>query len=730
MKRIYSTILFLAVAFCMAPGVYAQYQHTYEGIGNLYFPHENHNDYGSNEDIGLSKNISSPVDGKYWIKLEAYAKGSGIQTVSSTPSDIILVLDVSNSMEETYEYTDKNGNRHSGTRLDALKESAYDFVTEIYENDQNSRASDTGFQGNRIAIVTYGGKTDTPVSIAKGWTDVNTDISKTDDSYEGSLLTTINGLNYKGGTRTDTALKYAYELLNGTSGTARSFANVTVLVFTDGCPSTTGSTTFTSSYANNAVYYAHQIKTGNFGLSTKVYSIGLITQSTQDYYYQVIHFLEYISSKYPYASIEENSTTNWTVNADKTISCGVTNVSSEDEDTDGNYYQLVTADTNLSDIFDEISHNAGSSTNTSLTEATSTVDIVSSSFELSGDHSASDIKIYTAPYLFDATTKQLYFGDEVLAPCSGGEGPNVGDKYIKKKWTDADGVEHPDTELDVDDAIAIDEDQLVNNIIEVTGFDYSNNWCGPITKNSETIGAQGHKLIILIPIEMSDDAVGGPNVSTNAAGSGIWVNKETDDKPFVSFTSPTVSLPVNLSIRKEVFVSENTETNEITSVPLPSGENVKFVIWRGVITEDRPDNADETWHPDYSQITNWERVTSIFFPNRNGDDVVKIKGLPSTSAAGDYVYRIVEEDWGWTYTFYCANGQGYVKDDEDNISIENISIKSKNAVYSDQFVVNPILFINKNENIDQRVIRHVESKVTNTFLESLGENKVKQENSR
>lgn len=729
MKRIYSTILILAVAFCMAPGVYAQYQHTYEGIGDLYFPHENHNDYGSNDDIGLSKNISSPVDGKYWIKLEAYAKGSGIQTVSSTPSDIILVLDVSSSMSTNYSYTDKDGVLHSGPRLQALKESAYDFVTEIYENDQKSRAADTGFQGNRIAIVTYGGG-EKPVSIDKGWTYVNADITKSGDSYEGSLLTTINALGYKNGTRTDTALQYAYELLDGTSGTARSFANVTVLVFTDGCPSTSGSTNFTNSYANKAVYYAHQIKTGNFGQSTKVYSIGLITESTEDYYYKVIHFLQYISSKYPNASIAEDSTTAWTVNDDKTISCGVTNVSSYDADTNGNYYQLVTANTNLSDIFDEISHNAGSSTNTSLTEATSTVDIVSSSFELSGSHSASDIKIYTAPYLLDATTKELYFGDEVLAPCSGGDGPNVGDRYIKKAWTDANGVEHPDTELDVDDAIAIDEDQLLNNIIEVTGFDYSNNWCGPITNNTGTIGAQGHKLIILIPIEMSEDAVGGPNVTTNAAGSGIWVNKETDTEPLVSFTSPTVSLPVNLSLRKEIFVSENAETKVITSEPLPSGENVKFIIMRGVITEERPDDADETWHPDYSQITSWEYVTSVFFPNRNGNDEVKIKGLPSTSDDGDYVYRIIEEDWGWTYTFYAANGQGYVKDDDDNISIDRVSIYNKKGVYSDQFVVNPILFINKNENIDQRAIRHAESKVTNTFLESLGDDKVKQENSR
>lgn len=707
MKKIYSIILGLAAVLCFAPTVSAQsYDKTYPGIGTLTFKGEE-NAYGDNENVGFTKHISSPVNGKYWIKLEAFAKGAGIQTVSSTPSDIILVLDVSTSMQTGYEYGD-------GTRLDALKQSASDFVKEIYDNDQTSRSADSGFQGNRIAIVSYGGADDeNPVSVDKAWTYVNTDITKTGDSYNGTLLSTINSLDYKRGTRTDTALQYAYELLNGTQGTARSYANVTVLVFTDGCPSTTGSTNFTNTYANDAVYYAYQIKNGGFGQSTKIYSVGLITESTADYYYKVISFLQYISSKYPNASIDKGSTVAWTVNSrTKAVTCGVANVDNDDEDTTGNYYQLVNADTNLSDIFEEISHNAGGSANTSLTESTSTVDIVSSSFELSGSHSVDDIKIYTAPYLYDAE-QGLYFGSEVLAPCSGGEGPNVGDKYIKKKWTDAEGVEHPDTELDVDDAIDIDEDQLADNIIEVTGFDYSNNWCGPITKNGATIGAQGHKLIILIPIEMSEDAVGGPNVATNAEGSGIWVNKETDTEPLVKFTSPTVSLPVNLWIEKKLFVSETD--NVITTKDMPHGENTKFVIKRGVTNEKPGADDDATWHPDYSKITNWEYVTSVFVPNKNGSNVVKIQGLPSTCAAGDYVYKVIEEDWGWTYTFYAATGKGYVKDDEDNVTIDNITIKNGMEVYSDQFVVNPITIVNKEEADSDQRVRHAESKVTNTF---------------
>lgn len=182
---------------------------------------------------------------------------------------------------------------------------------------------------------------------------------------------------------------------------------------------------------------------------------------------------------------------------------------------------------------------------------------------------------------------------------------------------------------DVDNLIDIDGTKLAQNIVEVTGFDYTNNWCGPIKEDGKVAGAQGHKLIVLIPISMSETAVGGPNVTTNAPGSGIF--KDGDAEPVITFKSPTVSLPVNLSIKKAIYVTANT------TKPLPDGENTKFVIRRGIIAETRPEDADETWHPDYSKITRWDYVTSVFYPNKDGDDEVLIKGLPSTSDEGDYV---------------------------------------------------------------------------------------------
>ena len=100
----------------------------------------------------------------------------------------------------------------------------------------------------------------------------------------------------------------------------------------------------------------------------------------------------------------------------------------------------------------------------------------------------------------------------------------------------------------------------------VTGFDYSSNWCGPIydVDGTTVLGYQGHKVIIMIPIKMNPEAAGGPGVSTNAEGSGIYINAD-DEEALLEFESPKVSLPVNLHIKKQ---------------GLKEGESAKFTIMR------------------------------------------------------------------------------------------------------------------------------------------------------
>ena len=245
--------------------------------------------------------------------------------------------------------------------------------------------------------------------------------------------------------------------------------------------------------------------------------------------------------------------------------------------------------------------------------------------------------------------------------------PNTYDIYNEK------GVKIDEKDVDNEIEVALSTDESGDPVIKVTGFDYSNNWCG-IKTSGTTQTVQGHKVMILIPIEMNPDAVGGPNVATNGPGSGIYVN-EDDTETLIDFDSPTISLPVNIHIVKN---------------GLRPGESAKFKITRTTLP--------------VSNESEWEYVTSVFVTNGEhtfiyeptGAPVTYVRGLPSTKLVEGkqvgLVYRVEEDPWSWSYNRSTL---------PQYTNTENID--------------NPFTFENtKKDNIDFK-IRHAESKATNTF---------------
>lgn len=672
MKKIYSIFLSIAAVFSFTLTTNAQYTQNFEGIGNLTFK-GSADDIGDNTEMGFSKHISSPVNGTYYIKLEAFAKGEATKT--SEPSDFVLVLDVSGSMRFDMDGTEHNryDPNSTKTRMYALKTAVKSFIDQINNNDKfdmggNQRSSRLT---NRISIITFS----SGVSRESGLIELGTSLSN--DRGAEQLKTIIDGLTPDGGTYAHLGMEDAYKVINfGDSYNGKTRKLRTVVLFTDGNPGLYGNWRYQDTWdsANSAISYANDIKkiaNASKGIVSNVFTVSVINDPEPD----ATTYLEKTSSNY----INATNMQNGSVNPDAKMDYALTATTSEA----------------LKAAFDAIAGIVGDAKNNELTSSSTTVDVISSSFTLPGTTpNPSQIKVYTAPYKYDKNReegKKLYFGDLTLAP-------NSKDTFDEYEFVD--GKKNFKGKKDVDNDIKVDPNKLQDNIIEITGFDYTNNWCGPIYEDKKLAGAQGHKVVILIPIQMAADAVGGPNVITNDVGSGIF--KSTGGDAVVSFTSPAVSLPVNLSIKKE---------------NLKPGENAKFLIKRGILPE-RPADADAAWHPDYSQITNWEYVTSVMVPNKAGSNEVKIKGLPSTSADGDYVYRIIEEDWSWTYTFDSATGKGYVKTGSGEsavIDIKDITITDKFGVYSDQFVTNPITFTNSEEADSDIRVRHAESKATNTF---------------
>ena len=196
--------------------------------------------------IHVNKSIS---DDGTTLTLEAYLTNKVIQTVSTKPLDIVLVLDQSGSMAYDFdgEYTNKDENR----RQYAMKQAVKTFIGKV-----NEQYSDQG--NHQMAIVTFAGNAKQLI----GWTAV-------DNNGKSALINAINGLPGnppEGATNVGAGMKKAQELMNSKTDANRQKI---VIVFTDGVPTTHSE--FDTDVANTAIQAAKAMK----DKGTFVYTVGI-----------------------------------------------------------------------------------------------------------------------------------------------------------------------------------------------------------------------------------------------------------------------------------------------------------------------------------------------------------------------------------------------------------------------------------------------------------------------
>lgn len=211
------------------------------------------------------------------------------------------------------------------------------------------------------------------------------------------------------------------------------------------------------------------------------------------------------------------------------------------------------------------------------------------------------------------------------------------------------------------DNVSVKIDQN-NNTISASGFDYSANFCDYDDENKVPTGKM---LILEFPIKVHENAVGGPEVFTNDEGSGIYLtDPETGErKNLATFNRPTVAIPVNIWIQKE---------------GLAEGESAQFHI------QYREQNDPEV-PASYKPFK-----TVILTGNKSGENapMIKLLGLDP-----QYYYRIVEDpNWSWSYSNQAETAQTTLENKE-----------------------NPFKFKNEPKDTD---IHHAEAKVTNIFGEN------------
>lgn len=465
------------------------------------------------------------------LTLEAYATGSTTTTTSTEPVDIILVLDVSGSMDDdivsytytpvykinkngTYFYQDANGQYqqahycnkcsgwyteehsngflgfgkyHGGTRL-TPKTSADSTGTQFYTRTESTtkkidalKSAVNGFidsvaaksADSQIAIVKFAGDKTDRVG--------NDTYQDQEDGYTYNYSQIVRNLTTVDATGAG-ALKTAVSALRAAGATAADYGMQHAQTIITGAANdgrkkvvvmfTDGepnhNRNFDSSVANAAISASKSMKDAG----ATVYTIGCFGGTPGS---NVTNYMNYVSSNYPNAA-------------------SMTNAGTKASD---NFYKTVGSTADLDAIFQEISQTAGGAT---LTLGSETVlrDVVSEYFDLPENAAA-----------------------------------NITAKSYSCTALDADGTPIWNETADQGTNYAVN---IEGKTISVTGFDYSENWVGKDV-NTDVVHP-GKKLVVTIPIV--DNGTGMGEVPTNGPDSAVY---DKDGKQVCPFAQPTAYFP-------------------------------------------------------------------------------------------------------------------------------------------------------------------------------------------
>lgn len=456
--------------------------------------------------LNLSKTATANADGSYTIRMETFTTGKVTTTTSTTPVDVVLVLDQSGSM--AYDFNGNSTSNNTSRRQHAMKQAVNQFISAVADK-YGAEKSD-----HRISIVTFG----TNASVLQGWTPVS-QVGKT------TLQGEITGLpdTPSGATNVGAGMQQAETLMG--SGYNYTGSNTTrqkvVVVFTDGVPTTQSD--FSTNVANTAIRSAKALKDSG----ATVYSVGIFNGANPDEMYGASGF-----------DTNSNGTVNskWVKDtwglfpgtdfpeADRPAGNRFLNLlSSNFEDaaevglkretkglgilhykitytiarnfnrTSSSYYLTANDSASLSRIFTTISENIGQAS-IDLSSSTVVKDIVTPYFTMPAN--TAGVKLYTADY------NGMSFGTEQPA------GSDV------QATIDAN-----------------------TNTVSVTGFDFNKYYVA----DKQHEGTCGKKLIIEFTVQRKPGFVGGNNVPTNGDTSGVYTDKGVSAG---LFDVPKVNVPI------------------------------------------------------------------------------------------------------------------------------------------------------------------------------------------
>ena len=269
-------------------------------------------------------------DSNFLIALSALSSTSNLKTMvkTSVPLDIVLVLDMSGSMDQ---YFGSGANRQS--RISALKTAVNNFIDATASINDNIENPD---ERHEISIVKFAGDKSNNVGDDKYWgfldrynySQVVTNLTSYTSSNANSLKRTVNELEPGGGTQADYGMELAEAQLNSHG---RENTQQVVVFFTDGEPG--DGSYFDQSVANGAVQVSRNIKQKED--AALVYTVGIFDgASSTNMYSNANQFMQAVSSNYPNATAYNNR---------------------GERNPEGDYYKTASDSDELNNIFEEIS---------------------------------------------------------------------------------------------------------------------------------------------------------------------------------------------------------------------------------------------------------------------------------------------------------------------------------------------------------------------------------------
>ena len=642
---------------------------------------------GTEDPMHYEKTTTLGDDGTYTIRMETYATGTVTTSTNQKPTDIVLVLDVSGSMEEDDFPAGENYVKFSGHNSQAY----------------NNR--------NNLYVLLDDGETYAKVTVTRSWSDgrrvytysadgmstatSNRDSGTIPSPYNGRLYT----LSSQNITRIDALQDAANAFVDATAAKNAEIADpnmqhkISIVKFAgrkndsignnmyqDGWYTynysqiVQGLTTVDSSAASSMKNTINNLQaagatSADYGLQHASTVLGMNNgQIADDGRNKVV--IMFTDGEPNHSSGFDDDVAAAAVNEAKDLKdAGVTVYTisvmegSDPDDTDSDmnsymnavssnypdaearrygydswnslnlgtgsnqgYYKVATNASELTDIFEEISNSVGSAA-VDLTKESVVRDVLADGFAFPASWSIDTIKehvsVATADYLGNGN-----FGEE-------------------KAFNEA--------VININDA---------KDTIDVSGFDYAANYVVDASADGD-VKLNGKKLIITITgIEATDAAVTNAAVPTNKETSGIY-EKADSEEAFRTFEVPTTMLTSKsyvLDFAKKVDLT-STDWRQNTVTTLDGDGMNAFASSENSLKETYGNVAQNgntlTYEP---KTTNWDGYDSFYVfgktsdedilaasANANGNVWSKINVIPATS-----VYY--EDDFGYTSSGSKENG--------------------------------------------------------------------------